>query len=258
VFTVRWVASSFRAVSAVWHSFPALAQHFQNASKDETRQSTEKGRFQALLSKLCTTSFVKNLALMVDVLTELKNLSETLQNRSTTLPKAQNLLTVYIGRIESLVVSPGEHSILAQPAEEAMSFQEVQLREGRGPVINQAQFIRAVADNMKQRLITTVSDRAQASVVATPQEMYENLVSKLPVLNPRIWVHENPPFGENEVKSLCKTFYLNNQEIHLGFIEYKSSGGRSISNKLPQATSCLWQLTLYHQAMPTVSEGLTQ
>ena len=146
---------------------------------------------------------------------------------------------------------------MAQRAE-ATSFQEVQLREDRGPVINQAQFIRAVADNMKQRLITTVSDRAQASVVATPQEMYENLVSKLPVLNPRIWVHENPPFGENEVKSLCKTFYLNNQEIHLGFIEYKSSGGRSISNKLPQATSCLWQLTLYHQAMPTVSEGLTQ
>ena len=41
---------------------------------------------------------------------------------------------------------------MAQRAEEAMSFQEVQLREGRGPVINQAQFIRAVADNMKQRL----------------------------------------------------------------------------------------------------------
>ena len=85
VFTVPWVASSFTAVSAVWNSFPALAQHFQNASKDETRQSTEKARFQGLLSKLCTTSFFKNLALMADVLNELKNLSETLQNKSTTL-----------------------------------------------------------------------------------------------------------------------------------------------------------------------------
>ena len=164
------MASSFRAVSAVWHSFPALAQHFQNASKDEIRQSTEKARFQGLLSKMCT-SFVKNLALMADVLNELKNLSETLQNRSTTLPKAQNLLIDDIRRIESLVVSPGEHSVLAQRAEEAMSLQEVQLREGRGPVINQAQFIRAVADNMKQRLFTTVSNRAQASVIATCQEM---------------------------------------------------------------------------------------
>jgi len=33
VFTIRWMASSFRAVSAVKHSFPALAQRFQNASK---------------------------------------------------------------------------------------------------------------------------------------------------------------------------------------------------------------------------------
>ena len=134
---------------------------------------------------MCTTNFVKNLALVADVLNELKNLSETVQNRSTTLPKAQNLLTVYIKRIESLVFSPGEHSILTQHAEEAMSFQEVQLREGRGPVIDQAQFIRAVADSMKQRLFNTVSNRAQASVVATRQEMYENLVSKMAVLNPR-------------------------------------------------------------------------
>jgi len=108
------------------------------------------------------------------------------------------------------------------------------LREGRGPVINQAQFILAVADNMKQRLFTTLSNRAQASVLATRQEIYENLVSQMAVLNPRNWVHENPRFGENEVESFCKTFHLNNQEIHVGFSEYKSSGGRSkkcISNK---------------------------
>ena len=61
--------------------------------------------------------------------------------------------------------------------------------------------------------------------------MYEYLVSQMAVLNPRNWVHENPRFDENEVKSLCKTFHLSNQEIHLGFIEYKSSGGRRISNK---------------------------
>ena len=74
-------------------------------------------------------------------------MSETLQNRNTTLPKTQ--VTVHTTIIESLIVSPGEHSILAQLAEEAMPFQDVQLREGRGPIINQAQFIRFVADNMK-------------------------------------------------------------------------------------------------------------
>ena len=65
--------------------------------------------------------------------------------------------------IESLIVSPGENSILAQLAEEAVSFQDEQLREGRGPIINEAQFIRAVASNMKQlRLFTTASNRAGA------------------------------------------------------------------------------------------------
>ena len=92
VFTIRWVASSFRAVSAVWHSFPAMAQHFHKASNDETRQTTEKARFQRILSKFCTINFVKNLTLMADVLNELTNLSETLQSRNTTLPKAHTLL----------------------------------------------------------------------------------------------------------------------------------------------------------------------
>jgi len=68
--------------------------------------------------------------------------------------------------MESLIASQGEHSILAQLSEEAMSFQDVQLREGRGPIINQAQLIRAVANNMKQlRLVTTVSNRAGAQSV---------------------------------------------------------------------------------------------
>ena len=56
--------------------------------------------------------------------------------RNTTEPKyhtAENpKLTVHTTTIESLIVSPGEHSILAQLAEEAMSFQDVQLRKGRG------------------------------------------------------------------------------------------------------------------------------
>ena len=60
VFAICWVASSFRAISVVKHSFPALAQHFQNASKNETRQSAEQARFQGLLSKLTLMADVFN------------------------------------------------------------------------------------------------------------------------------------------------------------------------------------------------------
>ena len=50
--------------------------------------------------------------------------------------------------VQDIAVS--EHSILAREAEKAMSFQKVELKEGRNSVINQAQFFLAVADNMKQ------------------------------------------------------------------------------------------------------------
>ena len=73
---------------------------------------------------------------MADVLNKLTNLSETLQSQNNTLPKAHTLLNAYTKSTKSLIASPGEHSILAQLAEKAMSFQQVELGEGRSPVIN--------------------------------------------------------------------------------------------------------------------------
>jgi len=42
IFTIRLVASSFRAVKAVWHDFAALSQHFHNASADQSRSSKDR------------------------------------------------------------------------------------------------------------------------------------------------------------------------------------------------------------------------
>uniref|UniRef100_A0A3P9JP33 DUF4371 domain-containing protein n=1 Tax=Oryzias latipes TaxID=8090 RepID=A0A3P9JP33_ORYLA len=151
VFSVRWVASSWRAVNAVWQSYSTLAQHFQ--------------KFSGLLSKLCTVHFLKSLALMVDVLTELKNLSEILQNRKTTIPKAHELMTNYLS-----------------------------------PTIDSALFITA----------------------------YNSLINQMAVLHPENWDQDNPRFGEEEVRTLCERLNINEQEAHLGYVEFKASGGRSI------------------------------
>ena len=156
------------------------------------------------------------------------------------LPKAHTLLNAYTKRIESFIASPWEHSIMTEQAETAMPFQQVELREGRSPVINQAQFIRAVADNMIERLVTTASSRAQPSVHATRRENYKTLVGQIDVLNTQKIDHENPRFGEDEVKSLCGTLRLNKQQTHLilnfilniSYIEFKASGGRSIPDQL--------------------------
>ena len=103
MFTVRWVTSSFTALSIVWLSSPVLKQHFCNAAKDEIRQSTEKPNFKKCMAYYVQTNFVKNLALMTNVLNELRNVSEALQNRNTILPKAHNLLSVCKKRIECLI-----------------------------------------------------------------------------------------------------------------------------------------------------------
>jgi hypothetical protein len=51
IFDIRWVASSFTTVRAVWHNFPVLHNHFRNASVDSTRTSTERAKFIGLLKK---------------------------------------------------------------------------------------------------------------------------------------------------------------------------------------------------------------
>uniref|UniRef100_A0A3Q1BX24 DUF4371 domain-containing protein n=1 Tax=Amphiprion ocellaris TaxID=80972 RepID=A0A3Q1BX24_AMPOC len=196
VFTVRWVASSWRAVSAVWQSYPALAQHFRKASEDHSSDSKERAKFSGLLSKLCSVSFVKSLALMVDILTELKNLSEILQSRKTTIPKAHEMMTIYVQRIESLCDYPGKHTVEAVQSEQKMIFEGEQLRVG----------------NRK--------------------EAYNSLINQMAVLNPDSWVQDNPHYGEEEVKGLCDVLSINDKEAHIGFIEYKASGGRSIPDKL--------------------------
>ena len=57
VFTIRWVALSLRAVSAVWHSFPALAQHFDKASNDKTSKAQKRPDFEAYTVQILHNKF---------------------------------------------------------------------------------------------------------------------------------------------------------------------------------------------------------
>lgn len=42
LFSVRWVASAWRAVNAVWQTYPALSKHFEEASQDQSRDGREQ------------------------------------------------------------------------------------------------------------------------------------------------------------------------------------------------------------------------
>jgi hypothetical protein len=42
IFIIRWVASSFRTISAVWNNYVALHKHFQKSSIDNKRDGKER------------------------------------------------------------------------------------------------------------------------------------------------------------------------------------------------------------------------
>ena len=68
------------------------------------------------------------------------------------------------------------------------------------------------------------------------------------MLDPEKIDHENPRFGEDEVKSLCGTLRLNKQQTHLAYIEFKPSGGRSIPDQLNKSMHS-------HHVTPSVRAG---
>lgn len=78
VLSVRWVASSHRAVKAVWTMHEALYANFCKASHDAERSANERCMFQGLATKLSSGDFIKNMGLMLDALEELKDLSQSL------------------------------------------------------------------------------------------------------------------------------------------------------------------------------------
>ncbi|XP_074872882.1 E3 SUMO-protein ligase KIAA1586-like [Carettochelys insculpta] len=235
VFSVQWVASTWRAVSAVWQTYPALAKYFQEASQDQTRDGRERAKFQGLHSKLCSAQFVKNLSLMLDVLTELKNLSELLQDRELMIPKADSLMKIYLQRIDSLRRIPGLHTKQALQAEEAMMFKNTKLTSARKNLtINPSQFIQAVVDNLRCKLFTTTANQSTQSTAESSEMADQNLIENVSVLKPETWQQhaEDPWFGETEIHALCETLKVHPHETHLGFVEYKCCAGLTVPEKL--------------------------
>jgi len=64
-----------------------MYQHFISAGKDTSRTSAERCVYDGLAAKLSSEGFIVNLGLILDALEELKDLSEALQNRNSSLCK---------------------------------------------------------------------------------------------------------------------------------------------------------------------------
>ncbi|MEQ2239372.1 hypothetical protein ILYODFUR_003785 [Ilyodon furcidens] len=98
-------------------------------------RAAERGVNSKVCCLSCALTSLKSISLMADVLlTELKTLSEILQNRKITFPKVHEIMTMYVKRIESLSLYPG-HVVEASQTEEEMKFKGEQIRVGKSPIV---------------------------------------------------------------------------------------------------------------------------
>lgn len=212
VFGVRWVASSFRAVSAVWRNYPALHGHFIHASLDSTRTSTERSKFQGLAKKLGTVSFLRDLSLMKDVLRELSFLSLKLQARtcnmvtsfaevSTTIAVLKAMKTAGGGKTTKKIVDIGT----------TYTFKGVPLTDGK-PGINAGQFMAAILDYLSRRTET------RSTLLGDLQKLYKTTW-------PPATSDELILFGEESVMRLAKRLSLPIRPVVEEFRNYKIHSG---------------------------------
>uniref|UniRef100_A0A3P9DT09 HAT C-terminal dimerisation domain-containing protein n=1 Tax=Maylandia zebra TaxID=106582 RepID=A0A3P9DT09_9CICH len=216
VLSVRWVASSERTVKAVWENYQALQVHF-----------TSRAKYKGLNDVLTTVSFVVNLGIMYDALTELSDLSRMLQRRDMTLDQADRQLDRQIRVFESMISTPGPYTQTAIEAEREKIFRNVCLHENQRVIkINHGQSFRSLAENTDSHLLSDIKVLQSDSWPASLDIQY----------------------GDAAVRRLCQRFRVGERESVLGFREYKDLK----ASKTPAALKPL--LTAVHTIAVSTSE----
>jgi hypothetical protein len=216
IFDIRWVASSFTAVRVVWRNFPALYGHFRNASLDKTRTSVERAKFEGLLKKLCTVSFLSDLALMKYVLRELSSLSLKLQSRACNIVACYAEVDSTIAVLIAMKTAGGGKSTKKVSA--TNRFKGVQLTAGK-PGITAGQFMAAVIDELSRRVC------GRSTLLTNLQKLYKNNW-------PPVDSDELILFGEESVTQLAKKLGLAARPVVEAFRQYKTQKGKPQSELL--------------------------
>jgi hypothetical protein len=209
ILDTRWVASSVRTVRAVWQSYDALYEHFQRASVDTSRDSKTRATFRGLLNKFCSPQFLSDLALMLDALEELANLSLDLQRRTMTIPAAEVQIQRTAPVLESMKDTPGESVTAASASVAAGRHHGLQLVSNAKIVtINSNQFLQSLADNVRKRLV----DPGMTNTTMSDMRL---------ILDKDKWpMNMSVQFGKPEIMRLSNTFQIDVTRVVRGMRAY--------------------------------------
>lgn len=209
IFNIRWVASSFRTVRAVWRNYPALAQLFKTESEDVTQPDRIRKKYLGLLKYLTSAHFLNDLACMKDVLRELQSLSLKLQRREASVLDCFCLTKQTAEILTAMKMQGGKSSAKAEQCISAGLFKGVSLSgEGAGK-INRQQFVQAVVDNLNSCM---------------PRD---DLVKMLQPLDRSTWPQNREDlvlYAEAEVSMFAKLLGESSREAVEDFRDYKLNG----------------------------------
>ena len=230
ILEVRWVASSFRAVKAVWKSYSALHNHFITMAGDASCSSMEKAQWSGLAKKFENSVFLQNLALMFDALQELSDLSLSLQQSSISLPKAHRLLCRQIEVFRGRKERGGDCYADAMEAVSENCFRGIQLKPGKSTeLLNPAQFYQALVDALSSRLLSK-SDKP--------------LCDLLNIILPNQWPDAIvPEYGEKELKMVCEKFNVEHTAcLKNDYRDFKDSKGTVIGHNFNRLINAIESL----------------
>ena len=224
IMDIRWVASSFRTIRAVWTSFPSLHCHFTSALE---KSGSTGQKMRGLAIKLASHEFVCELGLMYDVLQELSLLSLQLQERTMSLQRANHLVKRTIRILETFKDRPGEKYEEALNAKEEGVFKGVIIQSNKKhKSIDSKQFIQSLIDNMNRRLCVETPDTTE-------------FLSDMKILDTTSWPTEpDIRYGEKEVRRLCARFNLDIQKTQTGIRDFIEDP-TSIPDCLKRLRNCI-------------------
>lgn len=210
VLSTRWVASSFRSVSAVWENFSALVRHFKEAENDPTRDKKDRCMYEGMHKKITSIEFILDLGLMCDALQELSELSLELQDRNINLYQADVKTKSLVQIFEERRIVPGTYYKHAVIASNNLTFEGIELHKNNKknePAIDPNTFYGELKRSIEERLITNDDDT--------------KFINWTRILYPNNWP-ENAPltFGEEEIRSLAQRLQINERESVRGFRDY--------------------------------------
>ena len=214
IFSIRWVASSYRTVNAVWSNYPALHRHFQEVSTSPDTKSAERYTYKGLANKLATTEFVEDLALLKDCLGQLSILSLNLQNEQTTYDMASRNIQWTLNALKKIKksVSDGKYKFSNIVDESSPTFKGVSLSEYKSRheynSFDHSRFMQTLIENIESR---------------TTNQSQRNQLAEFEILNPDKWpINIEAPWleGEEILLNICQTFSINTTGIIESFREF--------------------------------------